>query len=175
MSQNLELKAKLADISRTDELARENFGQEVSSFHQRDTYFRVQLGRLKLRESPELGDELIFYSRPDEAQAKLCNYWRQPTMDAEAMKQRLAETCGIEVVVDKQRTLIWYENVRIHLDRVNQLGGFLELEAIISEDDSETDSAERIAHILTQLEMENHELIDRGYRELLLAAQQTES
>ena len=95
-----------------------------------DTYFRTRAGRLKLRESSLSGGELIPYLRPDAGGARRSDYRVIPVDDPPGVKALLTELLGVHRVVVKQREIFLAGNVRIHLDRVEGLGTFLELEAV---------------------------------------------
>ena len=101
---------------------------------QRDTYFRVPEGRLKLREESPGGAALIQYARDDRPEARESRYRITPVEDPETLRRSLDEALGTLVVVDKERRLLLWEGVRIHLDTVRGLGSFLELEGVAPED-----------------------------------------
>ena len=103
-----------------------------STFDQVDTYFNVQTGRLKLRQQDSVGDELIFYRRADENSPKLSRYDRIPIVPAHRLGSILAQALGIKTVVRKRRELWRLDNVRIHLDQVEGLGSFVELEVQVT-------------------------------------------
>jgi predicted adenylyl cyclase CyaB len=97
--------------------------------HQVDTYFNVNSGRLKLREG-NIENALIHYEREDFAGAKSSHvllYQHQPD---KALKDILIKTLGIKAVVDKKRKIYFIGNVKFHFDRVEDLGTFVEVEAI---------------------------------------------
>src|SRR5574337_193552 len=130
---NVELKARCEDLGtlreRCESLGAE--GQEPE--RQIDTYFCVTSGRLKLRESLESGAELIYYLRDDVAGAQESHYERYRIEDAEGLKAMLAKALGVSVLVAKRRETFVLGNVRIHLDKVQGLGSFVELHGTIDE------------------------------------------
>lgn len=99
---------------------------------QRDTYFGVPRGRLKLREETPGSARLIAYERPDDPTVRLSRYHLIEVADPAAARAGLEATCGIRAVVDKRRRLLLVDNVRIHLDEVDGLGSFCELEAVVA-------------------------------------------
>src|SRR5215213_1650988 len=130
-SRNVELKARDADPARTLERALAAGAREHGILHQRDTYFAVRHGRLKLREEEPGGATLIAYERPDTAAERVSDYRLVPVPDPAALRAALEATDGILAVVAKaRRLLLWEDSVRIHLDAVEGLGSFLELEAV---------------------------------------------
>ena len=97
--------------------------------HQTDTYFRVPHGRLKLREG-RIENALIYYERADQASAKQSNVLLTQTRPDSALKAQLTQALGVLVVVKKQRETAFIDNVKFHIDRVEGLGHFVEIEAI---------------------------------------------
>jgi homotetrameric cytidine deaminase len=125
---NVELKAVDPDPARTLSLALGLGPSDEGVIVQRDTYFRVAEGRLKLREEEPGEAHLIAYSRPDDADVRLSSYRVVPA--GEGLLAAMTETLGVDVVVEKRRHLLLWETVRIHLDEVSGLGSFVELEAV---------------------------------------------
>jgi len=133
LAQNVELKARLQDVAAATEIALQLATQDLGELSQTDTYFYSRQGRLKLREM-ESRAELIFYQRPGEAAIRTSTYEIIAAPDPAAMKAALSLACGVRTIVKKQRRVLLWHNVRIHLDRVESLGGFLEFEAVTGGD-----------------------------------------
>ena len=131
---NVELKSRDPDPARTLELALALGARDEGEITQRDTYFGGSRARVKLREQTPGDDELIAYRRPDDEQARVSEYLRVAVPDAAALKEALDAAYGTRVVVAKQRRLLLWENVRIHLDEVEGLGSYMELEALAPTD-----------------------------------------
>jgi homotetrameric cytidine deaminase len=130
LRRNLEIKARDADPRRSLEAALALGAQDRGELTQRDTYFAGARGRLKLREQTPGETELIQYRRPDEAGPRTSEFRIVPVAAAaEALKTALDAAYGTLVVVEKRRRLLLWEDVRIHLDDVDGLGAFVELEA----------------------------------------------
>ncbi len=135
---NVETKASCDDLAAVAERARAAGARYEGRLDQVDTYFRVDAGRLKLREQthhrPEGGAvttaELIRYERPDLSAARVSEYTRLPVADGAASRAELAESRGVRGTVVKQRQLWILDATRIHLDEVEGLGTFVELETI---------------------------------------------
>jgi homotetrameric cytidine deaminase len=127
---NVELKAIDPDPARSLAVCRELGAEDRGVLHQRDTYFRVRSGRLKLREQEPGGAVLIQYDRPDSPVARESRYRLAPVPDPETLRAALDAALGTLVVVDKDRHLLMWEGVRIHLDTVRGLGSFVELEGV---------------------------------------------
>jgi homotetrameric cytidine deaminase len=129
LRRNLEIKARDADPRRSLEAALALGAEDQGELTQRDAYFAGANGRLKLRRQAPGDDELIQYRRPDEAGPRVSEFRVVPTAEAEALEQALDAALGTLVVVEKRRRLLLWEGTRIHLDEVEGLGAFVELEA----------------------------------------------
>ena len=129
---NLELKCR---VGRFDALRRAlaTIGavQESPALRQVDWYFSVPRGRLKLRQESRGGGELIFYVRPSTRGRRLSVYRRLPVLDVKGTRRLLAEVLGEVACVSKSREVWIFRNARIHLDRVNKLGAFVEVEVVV--------------------------------------------
>ncbi|MGD9891902.1 MAG: class IV adenylate cyclase [Dehalococcoidia bacterium] len=126
---NLERKTPLNDVRRAEAALRALGATDAGILVQRDTYFRVATGRLKLREMPERA-ELIAYDRDESSTEMLSRYTVTPVDQPSATREALAAHYGIRGVVEKSRSLWLYKNGRIHLDHVGGLGAFLEIEVV---------------------------------------------
>jgi homotetrameric cytidine deaminase len=137
--------------------------------HQRDTYFRVADGRLKLRR--EDGEaQLISYARADAPGARESAYRLVAVPDADALQAALAATAGISVDVVKERRLLLWQGVRIHLDAVEGLGAFVELEAVAPPESDLSAEHAKVAHLREALGISDDRLEPRGYALLLQGA-----
>ena len=166
---NVELKATDPDPERSLAVCLELGAEDHGVLVQRDTYFRVPDGRLKLREQTPGGAVLIQYHRPDAAQARESRYRLVDVPDPAALKEALDEALGTLVVVDKQRHLLIWHGVRIHLDRVEGLGHFLELEGVAPADSDLTAERDRVAQLSEALGLQGRVLED-SYSDRLLEA-----
>src|SRR3954447_1137675 len=124
---NIELKAFDPDPERSLAAALGLGARDKGVIRQRDTYFRVMSGRLKLREEEPGGASLVQYSRADAASARESRYRVVPVEDAAGLCAALETSLGVLAVVEKERHLLLWQNVRIHLDRVHNRGTFREL------------------------------------------------
>jgi len=167
MSQNIEIKAVYPDLKKGQHKARALAAQFIGTDHQIDTYFNVPRGRLKLRESALSGNQLIPYLRPDEQTAKKSQYVLLPVQDPSAVKELLTRMFGIRLIVEKERHIYLWQNVRIHLDQVKNLGTFLEFEAVIDEEHAAEICREQVRFLLTHFEIPETNLLARSYADLL--------
>jgi len=171
---NVELKARDPDPARTLERALALGADDRGEITQRDTYFAAARGRLKLREQETGGsplwDELIEYSRADSTDARTSTYRRVPVADVASLREALDAAYGTLGTVTKRRRVLLWEGVRIHLDEVEGLGSYLELEAVAevgSDLDAEHDKIERLR---AEFGIEEDDLVATSYSDLLLGA-----
>jgi predicted adenylyl cyclase CyaB len=168
MPANFELKAHCADLALTRERAHAIATRWLGVDHQVDTYFETAAGRLKLRESSLSGAQLVPYLRPDAPLARRSDYVVIPLPDPERTKQLLAEVLGIHRIVRKAREIGLFENVRIHLDRVEGLGDFVELEAVWDGDGAgEAEQARKVTFLRERLAIRDEDLVAASYEGLL--------
>jgi predicted adenylyl cyclase CyaB len=130
MSYNIiEFKAKVADPERLENVLKNLQPLFKGEDHQIDTYFVVKEGRLKLREG-NIENALIWYHRPNDASAKLSQVLLYKHDPDAALKEILFKVHDVKVVVDKKRRIYFIDNVKFHFDEVQELGKFIEVEAI---------------------------------------------
>lgn len=170
MARNIEIKAHIPSVAAVLERAAALADQGPTEIRQDDTFFECRSGRLKLRTFANGEGELIFYRRTDEHGPKESFYFRTPTVAPDSLRETLALAYGVVGRVRKNRTLFIAGRTRIHLDIVENLGHFLELEVVLREDES-PDVGVREAHELMQrLGVTPSQLIDRAYVDLLASS-----
>jgi len=151
LARNVEIKARIAGVDALLPRPRSLADGDAQRLQQDDTFFQVPRGRLKLREFGDGSAELIHYHRPDTCEARLSDYVRTPVPSPASMREALDRALGAIGRVRKQRWLLMAGATRIHLDRVEDLGEFIELEVVLRDDQSERDGvlmAERLMHEL---------------------------
>ena len=168
---NIELKARDPDPARTLERALAIGAEEIGEIRQRDTYFAGARDRLKLREQdtdgPPLFDELIEYSRADSTDARTSTYRRVPVADAAPLREALDAAYGADVTVTKRRRLLLWEGVRIHLDEVDGLGSYLEIEAVADPESDLTEEREKVERLRGELGIQEADLVATSYADLV--------
>jgi homotetrameric cytidine deaminase len=169
-ARNVELKAHDPAPARTLERALQAGARDEGLLRQRDTYFTVPHGRLKLREEEPGGATLIAYDRPDAAAARVSSYRLVPVADPERLRDALTAANGVDVVVVKRRHLLLWETVRIHLDEVRGLGSFLELEAVAQPGSDLTREREQITQLRDALDIRDDALREGSYADALRGA-----
>jgi predicted adenylyl cyclase CyaB len=166
-ARNFELKARVASLAETRAraaaLATEHPGIQL----QTDTYFHCRQGRLKLREIEGRRAELIWYARDDQADAKQSDYRLVPVADPAALREALAAAWGVRVVVRKRREIFLHHNVRIHLDDVQGLGTFCELEAVVGGPVDDLRARAQVAELSALLGLAATDLLEGSYADLL--------
>lgn len=135
---------------------------------QRDTFYTVPQGRLKLREFADGNAELIYYERPDQAGPKASRYTRTAIPEPESMEELLGRIHPVRAVVTKRRELSFVDATRIHLDDVDGLGWFVELEVILSDGESDAYGEEIARRLMDALGVRTQDLIEKAYVDLLL-------
>lgn len=164
---NVELKARLDDLSAAQATARRLGAKRQGILNQRDTYFAVPNGRLKLREIEGQAAVLIRYDRPDSTSSRVSRYQLVPVDDPDSLKQLLQDALGVRAVVEKHRELYLLKNVRIHLDSVRDLGSFLEFEAVLGPEHTERAGRELLAELRDQFHIAADDLVATSYVDLL--------
>ena len=165
---NIELKARDPDPARSLAVCLELGAEDRGVLRQRDTYFRAREGRLKLREEEPGGAVLIQYDRPDAAAARESRYRLSAVPDADTLRASLDAALGTLVVVDKERHLFLWDGVRIHLDTVQGLGSFVELEGVAPPESDLSAEREKVAHLQDALGI--GEVLTDSYSDRLLGA-----
>ena len=171
---NVELKATDPDPERSLRIALELGAEDRGVLVQRDTYFRVRDGRLKLREETPGGAVLIQYARDDRPEARESRYRITPVEDPATLETSLAEALGTLAVVEKERRLLLWEGVRIHLDTVQGLGSFLELEGVAPEGSDLSGEHDRVAQLSEALGLDDSRIVADSYSDRVLAAEGSE-
>lgn len=169
MARNIEIKARIGSVEALLPRARAVAGGEPQRIEQDDTFFPVPLGRLKLRQFEDGSAELIHYHRADSAEAKASDYVRVPVPDPAALREALARALGLLGRVRKQRLLLLAGATRIHLDRVEGLGDFMELEVVLAPGLSDAEGRRIADALMAELGLADAERVAGAYMDLLMA------
>ena len=164
---NIEIKAR---STRTDGIRKfllEKGAYFKGTDHQTDTYFNVSSGRLKLREG-NIENNLIYYHRPNQSGPKQSDFTLVKIEDKEGLKTILENAVGIKVIVKKKREIYFIENVKFHLDELENLGSFVEIEAGNKDHDIPIEKLhEQCRYYLSAFGIEEEDLVDRSYSDML--------
>lgn len=168
---NVEIKAKCVDPQRVRRILREQNHRFIGEDHQIDTYFNVPNGRLKLREG-SIENALIHYMRSNQAGPKKSEVLLYKSQPESLLKSLLVQALGILVVVDKRREIYFIDNVKFHIDRVENLGTFLEIEAISNNDaKTEQELYEQCRFYINLLGIQEQDLLTDSYSDMIINQQ----
>jgi predicted adenylyl cyclase CyaB len=171
MPQNLELKACVPSISEAIHVAQRLKAQVKEILLQRDIYYNVSRGRLKLRIINNRSAELIFYRRPNRKGSRYSDYFVLPVHDAKLTNALCMAAFGQKVVVEKKRRLFLYKNSRIHLDEVRGLGTFIEFEVLVKYGKQQ---AQKLLELLNaEFDLKHSAVVAGSYSDLLLKSKRT--
>ena len=167
MPENLEVKARLIDISGAEQIALSLGARRVGLLFQRDTYFLIHPGRLKLREFGDKTAELIYYERNELSRHRRSMFQIARCVNPDGVREILSKALGTRSVVEKKRTLYLYGSTRIHFDEVTGLGNFVEIESPIG---TSVEVARRVTSFLTKrLQLKDSDYVPGSYVDLLEA------
>ena len=168
MPANVEIKARVKDPQALLARARRLSDTRDEIIRQRDTFFRIPDGRLKLRDFGDGQGELIYYQRPDAAGPKVSDYAISRTGDPAGLAGLLAKALPVIGVVAKQRTLLLAGRTRIHIDEVENLGWFMELEVVLKDGESPEAGHQEAQRLMAELGIGSEDLVEGAYLDLLL-------
>ena len=170
MSRNIEIKARIHSVETLLPRARALADRDAELIDQDDSFFAVPHGRLKLRQFADGSAELIHYHRPDSGEAKASDYVRVPVPEPAALREALARGCGLRGRVRKQRWLLLAGQTRIHLDRVEGLGDFMELEVVLRDGQDDATGAAIAEDLMRALGLAEAPRLAGAYLDLLAAS-----
>ena len=166
---NIELKTKYPDLILAEQNARKLDAIFVWCKKQVDSYYNVSNGRLKLREAEGETIELISYFRDNKYESRESNYHILKVKESEQIKEILTGTIGLLTVVKKNRKLYIYENIRIHLDKVEKLGNFLEFEGVINSPGEISGTKKRLKYLMKYFGIKKKSLVKYSYSDMILS------
>jgi len=168
MANNIEIKAKLKNISETKELARKLTNSNGELIVQRDIFFQCDTGRLKLREFADGSGELISYHREDTSEATPSEYIIYRTDSAEILRLTLSRTLKVRGEVKKTRHLYMIGRTRIHIDEVEGLGEYFEIEVVLEDGEDRTSATQEAIGLMAQMKVSEADLVRVAYIDLIL-------
>lgn len=166
---NIEIKAKCFHPQQVEAFLLQHHAKFIGVDEQKDIYFNVHHGRLKLRQG-NIENNLIFYNRPNQEGPKQSNFLLVPVADGNAMQQILSASLGIKIIVEKKRKIFFIENVKFHIDEVKNLGSFVEIEAGNKNfpDKTVNQLQQQCNAYMQQLGIKNEDLISNSYSDMFL-------
>lgn len=167
MPANIEIKARVENFLEIKSRAEKLSDTPVQVILQEDVFFNVERGRLKLRILSADRSQLIYYTRPNQEGPKRSDYHIAYSTDPLNLKRVLELAYGIRGVVRKTRHLYFVGQTRLHLDEVEGLGEFLELEVMLGEGQSDAEGQKIVEELMSALGVDRGDLIDGAYMDLL--------
>lgn len=167
MARNVEIKARVAGLDAIRARAASLASGPGEVVHQTDTFFVVPQGRLKIREFADGSGELISYERPDEPGPKLSAYSRVACRDARELVSALSRVLPVRGTVVKRREVFLVGRTRVHLDQVERLGAFVELEVVMGDGDPVEGADREARDLLEALAIPPATLVTGAYVDLL--------
>ena len=161
-------KAKVTDLAAVRRVVEGLADSGPMTLEQEDTFFACPRGRMKLRRFAGCAQaELIYYERSPNSGPKECHYIVHPTADPEGLREVLSAALDIRGVVRKRRTVYLVGQTRVHLDEVEGLGAFVELEVVLQPQENSSDGVAMAHELMVKLGISQNQLIDRAYIDLL--------
>ena len=167
MPSNIEIKARARNFAEMKSRAEALSDSSVEVIPQEDIFFNTPRGRLKLRLLPGEKGQLIYYTRPDQEGPKRSDYHISHSDDPANLRRVLELAYGIRGIVRKTRYLYLVGQTRIHLDDVEGLGQFMELEVVMQEGQSDREGQAIAERLMASLGVEKSDLLEGAYMDLL--------
>jgi predicted adenylyl cyclase CyaB len=164
---NIEIKARARDFHEIRRRVQELSGQPGEVIPQEDIFFNTSQGRLKLRILSGNKGQLIYYTRPDQEGPKRSDYHISHTSDPANLKRVLELAYGIRGVVRKTRYLYLVGQTRVHLDDVEGLEQFMELEVVMQDGQSDAEGKAIAEGLMASLGVERSDLLEGAYMDLI--------
>jgi predicted adenylyl cyclase CyaB len=168
MARNIEIKARIENVEAMAARVAELADGGPTEILQDDTFFNCEGGRLKLRALSPTEGQLIFYQRANQSGPKESSYIVSPTASPDSLREALSLAYGQAGRVRKHRTLYFIGRTRVHIDRVENLGHFLELEVVLSEGELSKSGIKEAYSLMTSLGISSEQLVDGAYVDLIV-------
>ena len=164
---NVEIKARCSNAEKVRNYLQKNNAEFKGTDLQTDTYFNVSNGRLKLREG-NIENNLIYYERHNLAGPKSSDFILTKIAEAKNLKESLSKANGIKTVVKKKREIYYIQNVKFHIDEVDGLGAFVEIEAgNIEADLSKAELQQQCEFYMNAFGIQSKDLIEFSYSDMI--------
>ena len=167
MAKNVEIKARVESVDAIAATVAAMADRGPIEIQQDDTFFACDRGRMKLRALSTTEGELIFYRRANQAGPKESFFVVAPTASPDSLREALSLAYGQAGRVRKHRTLYLVGRTRIHLDRVEDLGHFLELEVVLSDGEPSESGVREADRLMAKLGISADQLVEGAYVDLL--------
>lgn len=167
MARNVEIKARIESVDAIAATVAAMADRGPFEIQQDDTFFACERGRVKLRALSTTEGELIFYHRANRAGPKESFFVVSPTASPDSLREALSLAYGQAGRVRKHRALYLVGRTRVHLDRVEGLGHFLELEVVLWEGEPSESGVAEADRLMARLGISADQLIEGAYVDLL--------
>jgi predicted adenylyl cyclase CyaB len=167
MARNIEIKARVPGLATFRAKAASLASSPKQIINQTDTFFVVSRGRLKVRAFSDGSGELISYERADQQGPKESVYTRVTCDDAQALTWALSRVLSVRGIVAKEREVFLVGRTRVHLDQVENLGCFVELEVVLEPGEPAEEGRCEAHHLLRSLQIPEQALVAEAYIDLL--------
>ncbi len=167
MPVNIEIKAHTNDFDGLRNKAEQLSDTPCQVIPQEDIFFNCPRGRIKLRQLSAQHGQLVYYERQDMSGPKHSDYHIFETTDPAGLKWILSQAYGVRGVIKKVRFLYMVGQTRIHLDEVEGLGQFVELEVVLRPEQSDADGQAIAEALMSKLDIEDQDLIASAYLDLI--------
>ncbi len=167
MPLNIEIKARAGDVSLIEHRVRDLCQQEGVTLHQTDTFFKVPKGRLKMRCDQQGQCELVYYDRRNQHGPVVSHYFRKASNNPQSKMSELAGRYGVKNTITKKRILFTCDNARIHLDDVDGLGRFIEIEVVLMKRGDKQRGKHLARRLMRLIGISESELLPGSYDEML--------
>ena len=165
---NIEIKARSSNQDEIRKILKAKNADFKGVDHQVDTYFKTDKGRVKLREG-KIENHLIHYQRENKEGPKQSDVTLFKSEPNSSLKEVLTRALGVLVVVSKKREIYFIDSVKFHIDSVEDLGTFVEIEAIDGDGTiGKEELLEQCQFFLNLLKISQEDLISASYSDLLL-------
>ncbi len=164
---NIEIKARCNNLNAIRKILLSGNAEFKGTDRQIDSYFKVNSGRLKLREG-NIENSLIHYHRENKIEAKESDVLLYKSANNQLLKELLTRALSVLIIVDKQREIYFIDNVKFHLDKVKDLGEFVEIEAIGDDKANKDDLMKQCKFYLNLFNISNKDLVPVSYSDMLL-------
>lgn len=165
---NIEIKARTSKQESIRAYLKNAGADFKGADQQTDTYFNVANGRLKLRQG-KIENNLIWYARANQEGPKQSDFLLTAVQDGEALKSILQNALGIKITVVKTREIYYIGNIKFHLDHLEGLGNFVEIEAGNKLADLPVEKLqEQCRFYMHEFGIEEKDLLASSYSDMLL-------
>ncbi|XP_003382753.1 PREDICTED: uncharacterized protein LOC100631935 [Amphimedon queenslandica] len=168
MPTNIEIKARVKNLELLLEKARSISGSQGTRLEQEDVFFNSPNGRLKLRiENEGASGKLIYYTRNDISGPKQSDYTYTIVQNPKDLKETLRLALGVRGIVKKVRQLFMVGQTRVHVDSVEGLGNFMELEVCMRKGQEMSEGTAIAEELMKDLGISDSDLVVCAYMDLL--------